>query len=486
MLSISKNNTIHHLLLTILSVVLISFLGYDLWTRGAFVDSVFYGAIAQNLAEDYGGYWTLSATQNPYFGSFYGHPPLGIWLLSFAMQLFDGHFGTERLFSIFNLILLWVGIYKIWSLSRPQHIPKASIWLVVLFWLVMPINIWSYSQYMLENTMAVFIIWAIYWFIKAVQKDSFIAIGVATLFTILATFTKGPVGLFPLICPLIHWFVFRKLSLLKIVTWELCSVLGIILFYSILYSSSTAAAEYMTIYWDKQLMGSLNGSNNLASHRFYILEMLFLEGIVSWASLIFCLLWSKPKIFALSTNGKWVFCFILVTLAGSLPMLVSPKQMKFYLIPALPFLALAAAQMVLPLLQQRLSHIKKHSSSLYYSLIPLLISSFSLSISRYGLATRDSIKIKEVLYLSNILPPNTKGILHSPQVDYIAECYFARYGAIYLNNHSWQPTTAAEEADRTYYLLVEKNYRSPIEPYYIKNDSVSNQLEVWNLFELKK
>lgn len=479
-----KNTSSLHLhLLYATTTLLAVFLGYNLWTKGLFVDSIFYGAVAQNLAQGFGDYWYMSPTRNYYFAPFQGHPPLGIWLLSWFMQLFDSQFWVERLFSLCNLVLLLIGIYQIWSISRPAQVPKSAVWWVFLLWIVMPINIWSYGQYTLENTMSVFIVWSIYIYIKAMQsnKPTF-KVFLGGLLVTLATFVKGPVGLFPIIFPLIHWIVFRQHKWYQILLWLIIPIVSIILFYGILYFGNQNASEYLTLYWKKQLVGSLQGSNNVTESRFYIIKTLCLEGVISWIVLIMSITFNNHLA---NKINKWGLCFLLVALAGSLPILLSPKQMNFYIIPSLPFLALSAALLSSSFMNKKLMTFPNPPKFTIFFLHLTLIIAVSISIMRYGKYARDEAKIEEILLLNNTIPSETKVIIHGSEPNYLAECYAVRYANLYLNNNKWYLTEEEEALHRTPYLLVQKNYRSILFPYYIKNDSISSELTTWDLWEAK-
>ncbi len=449
-----------------------------------FVDGAFYGATAQNLAEGYGNIWQLSPTQNPIARPFFGHPPLVIWLLSVLMTCTNNAFWTERLFSIFCLLLLIWGIIRLWKITNPASTP-ASSWLIGLLWLMIPINLWAYSQLMLENLLTAAVIWSISFGIKASLHPFkwFKYSLLASFWLIIGTLCKGPVGLFPLVIFGSYWLVFRSISFFQMLRNSLVLVSCLVGFYVLLYLGSVDAAHYFSTYFSGQLKGSLSGSNNINPNRFYVLEVLLIEAVAWWILALLYLVVRKKPI----TTSPWFWFFILLGLSASLPILISPKQMKFYLIPAFACLAIAMAHLFFPIIQHWISLRKTPPTKVsYFVFHGLLLASFLLSISRYNGYARDKEKIQEIEKLITTIPPQSKVIMQSNKVDYIAEFYFVRLGYILVNNYEWQPNWEAERANPTPYLLIEKDYHSRFEPYYLPDTSSNKQLRIWNLYRPQK
>lgn len=449
-----------------------------------FVDGAFYGATAQNLAEGYGHIWQLSPTQNPIARPFFGHPPLVIWLLSVLMTCTNNAFWAERLFSIFCLLLLSWGIIRLWKITNPSS-TTASSWLVGLFWLMIPINLWAYSQLMLENLLTVAVIWSIYFGIKtSLHPPKWFKYSLFSgLWLIIGTLCKGPVGLFPLVIFGSYWLVFRSISFIQVLRNSLVILSCLVGFYALLYLGSTDAAHYFSTYFGGQLKGSLSGSNNINPNRFYVLEVLLIEAIAWWVLTLLYLVLRKKML----ATSPWFWFFILLGLSASLPILISPKQMKFYLIPAFACLAIAMAHLFFPVVQYWISQRKNPpAKSFYFVLHGLLLVSLLLSISRYNSYSRDSAKIQEIEKLVAIIPPHSKVIMQSQKVDYIAEFYFIRLGNILVNDHEWQADWQTERATPTPYLLIEKNYPSKFETYYLPQSKINKQLKIWNLYRPKK
>ena len=108
--------------------------------KGMFGDGLLYAAIARNLAEGKGSWWT------PYFSSsywlenipeyYYENPPLMLWVQSLYFKVVGDFWWTEKsfgviLFVVNVLMLRWV--WKTYFYNDPQ---KAKYWFVLpLFYL---------------------------------------------------------------------------------------------------------------------------------------------------------------------------------------------------------------------------------------------------------------------------------------------------------------------------------------------------------------
>lgn len=469
-----------------ITVVFVFIFGAKLFTKGLFVDGIFYGAVAQSLADGYGDFWHLSSTKH-FAEGFYGHPPFAIWLLSYCMQLFDAAFWVERLFSIFNLLLLLWGMAKIWQLTSPKS-SILSVWWVWLLWLCIPINIWSFQQYMLENTMVVFVVWSVYWGLKAVMaKTSIRYTLIAGGFLFLASFSKGPVGLFPLASMSIYWFIFRNISLQKAIRLSLISLLCIVIPYVILFATNTDVVVYFYEYFRRQINRSLSGVHFETKDHFFILKTLLIAPLVLWILLILTKLGARYKwksLGATQREKKWFWFFLLVTLSGTLPIMISPKQMGFYIVPAMPFLALAIAHISFPLLTPLLTKLYKNKNwqqPFFFFNSLALMAGIAFTINQYGNYSRDQTIIEDVTTLSKTIPPYSKILLKTKEHAYGVECYFIRIGKISAHSYRWQTSKKAEKKTPTPYMVLEKDFKKKLY-FYVKDTSVHTT--EWDLYLL--
>lgn len=463
--------------------------GYKLFTQGIFGDAIFYGATAQNLANGVGDYWHLTNSGHPILGAFYGHPPLGVWLLSYAMLFLDQVFWTERFFSLLNLVLLLYGLSKIWQVTNPQQSYSSSWWVWAL-WLSLPLNIWSFQQYILENTMVVFIVWAVYFGILSLQKTSYLALSFMGFFLFLATLTKGPVGLFPLAFFLVYYWVFRTSSLLK--SLLLTSLLGGLLigFYAVLLQVAPDAITYFKTYLEIQLFENIGPSSSSITAHFYLLKLLLIEPLGLWIFALFTWIAYKNKWKNISSNlqnNQWAFCFLLLTLAGTLPIMLSSKQSRFYIVPALPFLALSIAHFSFPLLQywsKQYLQQPQRAKQLYFLSAILSLIGLSISGYRYGHFSRDQIIIEDVQAISTKLPKPSRILVRSFTTAYAAECYFVRIGKQATSNYIWAKTKEEEKKQPTPYIALDKKINPKLFPQYQKDTSLATHwLDLYSLKE---
>ena len=96
-------------------------------------------------------------------------------------------------------------------LLRGRHAAAAEVWLPLALWLA--VGHWAYRHNILENTLGVFTVLSIYASLRALTgRRSWslwtLLAGVAMAAALLA---KGPVGLFPLVTPVVAWWIlYRK------------------------------------------------------------------------------------------------------------------------------------------------------------------------------------------------------------------------------------------------------------------------------------
>ncbi len=475
-------------ILTLAIFVLI--FGYQLLTKGLFGDSIFYSAMAQNLSNEIGTAWHLTNSGHPVLGEFYGHPPLAIWMFSYFIHLLQEAFWAERLFSILNLSFILWGMSKIWKLSNPNSAPW-STWWVWICWIIIPINIWSFQQYMLENTMTVFIVWSVYFGLLASQQQKHkLGISLMGLFIFLATLSKGPVGLFPLVFFLLYWLVFRSISFSKGLFLTSLILGTLLLSYVFLFLVEPESFAYFEQYYQRQLINSINGAaaENTFQERLYVLEWLFLEPLALWIIAFLSLsfyTFKKNFISPVSTSKKWALLFLLLGLAGTVPIMISAKQGRFYIIPAMPFIALAIAHLTQPILVQLLQH-KGTALRLkivsYLGLLLLLIG-ITIPFLRYGAYSRDQLILEDIEMLSSKMKRNEKVLVRTLQAAYSTECYLVRVGGLSTSNSMWAKTAKEERNNPTTYLILEKTF--PSKSFYQYQKDTTLNTEWLDLYTLK-
>lgn len=467
---------------SIILAIFILIFGNQFFTKGLFVDSIFYGCLAQNLYDGFGSLWDLSVTQH-YQDVFVGHPPLGIWLLSGLMQGIGTPFWIERFFALLCLFFLLFGMAKIWKLVHPSTSILSTWWLWFL-WGIILVNIWSFQQNLLDNLMVVFIVGTVYWSIKAVQQQQLFSSITAGLFLFLATFTKGPVGLFPLISIGAYWLVFRNIRLRDAIFLNLVVLLTLVLSYTMLLYSSTEAQHYFEAYFQEQLVRSFSDDSLVTRGRFYILKLMLVEPIALWIILAISLYYYQHKTQQISKQTKlWAIFFLLLFLSGTLPMLVSPKQMRFYIVPALPFICLAVGTITSPWITRILQPwIKKafFAPFLYTLSLCILVLGIYLSYNNYGTYSRDEVLLKDIEQVCTVIPQKSKILLKEAETNHAARCYFMRMHRVGIHQYKWQKSKDAHRKRPPRFRLVEKGYPETI--FY--HTKVELDLYHWDVWEL--
>jgi hypothetical protein len=471
--------------------------------EGMFADSLTYASIARNMAEGRGSFWS------PYFSSsfwipfqgaqyaFYGHPTLAMGMQSVLFKVIGDHWFVEKLYCI----IIWcLSVFLMIKLWQQQGRDKHLWWLPVLVWYMMPTVLWSYPNFILDNTMAVFSIISAFIILKQYPPPDYFGTGqyfsillennsksqisifqllFAGIFLHLAFLTKGPVGLFPLAIPCIYWFVFEKnigkKAFLKAIThtfWLFVGSFGTL----ILWYFYEPARNFWEKYINIQLVSSISENDQTEAYSvwdyFFIPKQLLIQSAPLFGVLLLLFLFSKIKktafAFEKTVSQKALF-FLLIALSGSLPMMISHKASDYFLLPALPFLALGFCLWLEPTVSLWLD---KYTMSVHKSLI---INRFMyvlaagvgvyclLQIGRVG---REKELIHDIKLLSqnNTIPSGAKiAVCDRMMGHFYYHAYFQRY-------NTWELTPLSDTTTR--YFINDSDLCSPMEL-----DTVGNILQ---------
>jgi 4-amino-4-deoxy-L-arabinose transferase-like glycosyltransferase len=315
-----------------------------LLAEGMFMDGLIYAAVSKNLANGVGTFWFPKLSET--FGNpFNEHPPLVFLLQSWFFKLFGDGFYVERAYSLATAVVQILILIKLWSWSRSGR--RSGNWLPVLVFITVPTVFWCYNNNMIENTMAIFTSLSVLFILKAMLQEGWLRtiwLVVAGLLIFIGLMSKGPVALFPLAVPFLFWLVYKSNRFSKIIfdTILLIAVTGIPLV--VMLFISDAALESFQAYLDQQLIRSLSG-NRLVVSRFSILSMLITQ-LLPWILALTAAaipLYLKRHSISFSSFYREALLFLLIGFSASLPMMVSPKQMEFYLLPSMPFFSVAIA-----------------------------------------------------------------------------------------------------------------------------------------------
>ena len=442
--------------------------GIKFGTYGLFDDGVWYGCIARNWALSTNPNWWQLVVTPTVDASFGGHPPMAFWLQSIFFKILGDVFWVEHLYSLLMAILSALGIYLVWqkvyiNFSTEKEAQNAGF-LPVFLWLTMPIVGWVYHMNMLENTLTVFTTFAVYFFIPGQsKKEEWTALLFGTVSVILATLTKGPVGLFPLAVPAIYWILKRKERIFYPILKTAFISLSVVLFYALLIHFSPEAKAFLYRYVNLQLVSSISGQGRVTS-RLDLVERIVLEPIIAVAITLLGWGFAKQKNWLLSPiNQKVMILFGSIAFCAIAPMFISPKQLMWYIVPATPFLAMGIAAMMLPVWSKIQGYYGAYKPLLYTLQLVVLGCAIAM-VMNWGTYGRNKEMLTDVFEMKSKIPAHAVvKISEAVYKQWNLHGYLYRFGYISLS------TTA----DTSTYRLYTKEEA----PIY---DSSSEQLATLN------
>lgn len=400
-MTISKNNSFRNFVIILFLALLLP----QVFQEGLFVDGLTYSTIAFNLSEGIGSYW------NPVFSAtvmndFHEHPPMAFILQSVFFDLFGNGFYVEKLYSFLTAILTALLIIGIWKRITNSKEFKALYWLPFLFWISVPLCFWSYNNNVLENTMGLFSLGAIYLLIISIKKNIALRLLLfcfSGILLLLAFLTKGFPALFPLAFLLLYYIVHHKIYNLKRMFLDTAMLLLLTFATAFLFFIfDEAARENISVYISTQVFESIRGER-LVVPRYFIMKRIVEElMIVTGICLVLILVSYKSAKQKIKENPEVLrncFLFLLIGLSASLPIMISPKQLSFYMIPSLPYFAIGLSLLIAPFVNEYIKKINERN--FLYKLfkyqvvvtIPILL---FFTISSYGTFSRDYEMIHDV------------------------------------------------------------------------------------------
>lgn len=449
----------------------------NLLQDGMFLDGLVNSSIARNMAKGDGGFWTPQYLIT--FGNqFYDQLPFAFGLQSLFFKLFGDHLFVERIYCLIAALITGIFIIKIWKqIYRNDNELKALGWLPFLFWIITPVVFWSYSNNMLENTMTIFDMSAIYLIIKAFDTNKKINLRLilAGVLVMAAFLSKGPVGLFPLGTVLIYWLCFKNFSFPRTIIYSLVIVLTPILLLSLIFLFEPKSFYYVSEFLSQQVVNSIEGKRELAPSRYFIAERSVSEliPIIILLLLIFALSKTKRvKIISNSYDKKIFFFFFVIALSGSLPIIISLKQSGYYLVPSFPFYAIAASIFAAPRLNALLQKVKSESRGFRIVTIItifLFCGTLFFPFIQTGKIGRDKELLKDVYTIGKIIPRNSIITVCPDMIcDWGLHAYLMRYFCISL-----------DEKKQHEFYITDKSCKSEINRNYIKLVINTNIYEVY-------
>lgn len=385
----------------------------NIFREGLFMDGLIYSTIAHNMSDGLSAYWIPSFSET-YGNTFYEHPPLAFIIQSFFFDSLGDGFYVEKIYSFLTAVLTAFFIVRLWQKTSINKEIRALYWLPVLLWITMPSSFWAYNNNMLENTMGLFSIASTYILLESLSKDWRTSIGlysIAGTMLLLSFLSKGFPGLFPLGFFFCYGIVnLRSFGIKQIIIRSLILIMITAIIAASFFYFNTAAKENITNYLNTQVMESLSGKR-VVGNRLYImgvlLEQLIITLVISLTLIGLKYRFSLSKLKKDSSTFKVFLLFIVIGLSASVPIMISPKQLKFYIVPALPYFALAFSMLIAQIVAIYLNRINTEARSFSvfrlqaYVTIPLLI---IFSVINFGKTSRDQDMIHDVDRMGEYLP----------------------------------------------------------------------------------
>ncbi|MBA3535744.1 MAG: hypothetical protein H0T84_03905 [Tatlockia sp.] len=314
-----------------------------------FFDGLIYASMSKNLSLGYGTLWrpflSLSLL-NP----FYEHPPLALYLQSLLFKVFGQGLIVERL----HVVILALGQFGLisWYWVKQQKASILSLGLLLLLWLLIPLN-WIYISNYLIGTLTLFTTLASLILLIRTQSKLTLLIQylLCSIIILIAFLSDGPMAFFPLAIPFIYRLVYQPKSILTGFLETLIFVVILTLVFFSFYWMVPEALFNTQQFLKQQVLSSLIGSRSheTAGIKHLYLLYLYLKGyaIVS-LFVIACIaiaakIDKQPIISAIkqSFKNKEFLLFLVITLASSLPIALGGRQSFRYIMPSAPFFALA-------------------------------------------------------------------------------------------------------------------------------------------------
>jgi 4-amino-4-deoxy-L-arabinose transferase-like glycosyltransferase len=433
-----------------------------------FVDGLLYAVISRNLALGVGSMWKpiLTPTLTPEM--FSDHPPLVFWVESLFYRVFGDHLLVEGIYSCVTAVVTAALMVALWRRATHSSPGLARIaWLPVLFWAMTPQVTWSYSNNMLENTLAVFTTASCLVLLATFPNGRRIAgVLLAAVLVCAGLLSKGVVALFPVATLGILWLVGRQVSLKTAVSYTALLVALVAVTIGALLVFSDGARENITAYVDQQFLSSITGERGAVSNRFNIIFKVVSEVGPALGACVVLLAVNAFRRVAdvrgLPSFDTALVC-LLLGVAGSFPLVFSPRQSAFYLVPSFPMYATGLALLVAPIVRALADRIvARRAGHRAFAGVSaaLLVAVLGYSASLYGTVRRNQPLIHDVKTIGSAVPPgSTVAVCDDLWRSWSLHGYFSRYHRINLDNSDTPRPFAVARGDDCPSLDMERYQR---------------------------
>lgn len=342
-------NGFHWLTLALITALVVPVLIQD----SMFIDGLQYACVSKNLANGQGTFWHpyVNATwMKAGSNDFLEHPPLVYGIQSLFFHLFGNSIYTERIYSFFTCLASAFFIAKIFRLIVPDQ-EKNMTWLPVALWIITPVAYWAYQNNIQENTTGIFCLASVYFVIRsqsAEKKNAYLFLSLAAATSFAALLCKGVPAAFTLIVLPVYFLCF-SLRNWKRFFLQYSFFLGTLalLSWSIIYLNP-AAYDSMRFYITDRLLQRVHDEPTVSSRWFILLQLgLELVWMIGVALILFLV---RRKHLGMNEQKPFILFFLLIGLSASLPLLLTLVQRGFYLVPSIPYFALALSVWLAPMI----------------------------------------------------------------------------------------------------------------------------------------
>ena len=371
----------------------------ELTTTGMFLDGLVYANLAANMAQGIGSFWQPCINPS-YEPLFVGHPPLSFGLLALCYKAFGTHLWVTKAYSLGMILLTGLLLVRLWTRVGFR---RQTAWLPLLLWVLVPLVSQFACDNMLEGPMGLFVLAAVLcmthtpasWLRQAGWHL------LAGVFLFLAFLTKGFTGLYPLCLPLIIWLADllfapqpRRRTLPQALGLTFVTLASTLLCLLLVGLLQPAAVDYLKAYLPLQIVGGIQ-EHTVGSRWFIVGKFFMAVAIVLGLTLLALLVAAvrgRRSGQRLVAKDRWrtSFIYLLLTLSGVLPMMISTKQSNFYILTVFPFFAVAMGALTSDPVEQWLSRRGRpfRTVSTIVALL-LTIGAVTLNVANWGKPGRD-------------------------------------------------------------------------------------------------
>ncbi len=397
---------------------------------GMFMDGMLYTCVSKNLANGIGSFWFPVFSKYGFGGlqTFHEHPPLVFGFQAVFFKVFGNGMYTERIYVLCTLLTTCYLIVLLWKYINKGLNTAQVGWLPLILWISIPVCFWSFTNNMHENTMGIFILAAVLFYLRSVKENSFLFLIFSGFFIFLATFSKGIPGFFPIVTPLIYLLCLKKINVKQFIFQSFILAIVPILIYAILFCFD-GAKESLTNYFIKRVLHRIGEDPTVESH-FYILGRIFVELLPPIGIIVILFLVFRKKITLQKERTMLALFFILIGFAGVIPLALTMVQKGFYFIPSLPFFAIGLALLISEQISIWSEKVLNGGSKKGITIFSILLfcSVIIFSGSNVGKKNRDAEMLNDVHEFGKVIPEySSVSISEHRWNDWPLQCYLMRY-----------------------------------------------------------